>query len=97
MRETIHRQRVDTASSICRSPRGVRGAIMDSRPPARRRASCQRAQSRRRRNERTAAEGIAVITLPRTTAGAVDIKSISLLPNVLASRPPRAGSKEACW
>lgn len=47
-------------------------------------------------NERTAAEGIAVVTVPDNRWGRVDIKSISLLPNVLAKQVARErGAKEA--
>ena len=47
-------------------------------------------------NERTAAEGIAVITLPDNRWERVDIKSVSLLPNVLAKQAAREqGAKEA--
>jgi D-alanine transaminase len=47
-------------------------------------------------NERTAAEGIAVITVPDNRWERVDIKSVSLLPNVLAKQAAREqGAKEA--
>ncbi|HWP27753.1 MAG TPA: D-amino-acid transaminase [Xanthobacteraceae bacterium] len=46
--------------------------------------------------ERAAAEGVAVITVPDNRWGRVDIKSISLLPNVLAKQAAReAGAREA--
>jgi D-alanine transaminase len=47
-------------------------------------------------NERIAAEGMAVITMPDNRWERVDIKSISLLPNVLAKQAAREqGAKEA--
>ena len=47
-------------------------------------------------NERAAAEGVAVITVPDNRWERVDIKSISLLPNVLAKQAAREqGAKEA--
>ena len=47
-------------------------------------------------NERAAAEGLAVITVPDNRWQRVDIKSISLLPNVLAKQAARErGAKEA--
>jgi D-alanine transaminase len=47
-------------------------------------------------NERIAAEGIAVVTVPDNRWERVDIKSISLLPNVLAKQAAREqGAKEA--
>ncbi|HXF88362.1 MAG TPA: D-amino-acid transaminase [Xanthobacteraceae bacterium] len=46
--------------------------------------------------ERTAGEGVAVITVPDNRWARVDIKSISLLPNVLAKQAAReAGAREA--
>jgi len=47
-------------------------------------------------NERIAAEGVAVVTVPDNRWERVDIKSISLLPNVLAKQAARErGAKEA--
>ncbi len=47
-------------------------------------------------NERLAGEGIAVITVPDNRWQRVDIKSVSLLPNVLAKQAAREqGAKEA--
>src|SRR4029450_2064672 len=47
-------------------------------------------------SERTAADGVAVITVPDNRWQRVDIKSISLLPNVLAKQAAREkGAKEA--
>ena len=47
-------------------------------------------------SEQAAADGIAVITMPDTRWARVDIKSISLLPNVLAKQAAREqGAKEA--
>src|SRR6266513_1350790 len=47
-------------------------------------------------NERIAAEGVAVITVPDNRWHRVDIESISLLPNVLAKQAARErGAKEA--
>jgi len=46
--------------------------------------------------ERLAAEGVAVITMPDSRWERVDIKSVSLLPNVLAKQVAReAGAREA--
>jgi D-alanine transaminase len=47
-------------------------------------------------NERTASEGIAVVTMPDNRWERVDIKSVALLPNVLAKQAARErGGKEA--
>jgi D-alanine transaminase len=48
------------------------------------------------KNEKAAAEGIGVITVPENRWDRVDIKSVALLPNVLAKQAAReAGAKEA--
>jgi D-alanine transaminase len=50
------------------------------------------------RNELMAGEGIAVITVPENRWPRVDIKSVSLLPNVLAKQAAReAGAREAWY
>jgi D-alanine transaminase len=49
------------------------------------------------RGERVAAEGISVITVPDNRWGRVDIKSISLLPNVLAKQAAREQGAREAW
>ena len=49
------------------------------------------------RAERVAADGIAVITVPDNRWGRVDIKSISLLPNVLAKQAAREKGAREAW
>jgi D-alanine transaminase len=48
-------------------------------------------------NERLAAQGIAVITVPDTRWARVDIKSVSLLPNVLAKQAAREQGAREAW
>ena len=48
-------------------------------------------------NEKIAAEGIAVITVPDERWARVDIKSISLLPNVLAKQAARDQGAREAW
>jgi len=48
-------------------------------------------------NERTAAEGIAIMTVPDNRWARVDIKSIALLPNVLAKQTARAKGAREAW
>jgi D-alanine transaminase len=48
-------------------------------------------------NERAAAEGVAVITLPDNRWERVDIKSVSLLPNVLAKQAAREQGANEAW
>jgi D-alanine transaminase len=49
------------------------------------------------RNQETAARGIAVITLPENRWPRVDIKSVSLLPNVLAKQAAREQGAYEAW
>lgn len=49
------------------------------------------------KNERLAADGIAVVTLPDNRWDRVDIKSISLLPNVLAKQAAREQGAREAW
>jgi D-alanine transaminase len=49
------------------------------------------------KNEQIAAEGIAVVTVPDNRWGRVDIKSISLLPNVLAKQAAREQGAREAW
>jgi D-alanine transaminase len=48
-------------------------------------------------SERTAADGVAVITVPDNRWQRVDIKSISLLPNVLAKQAARENGAKEAW
>lgn len=48
-------------------------------------------------NERIAADGIAVITVPDNRWQRVDIKSISLLPNVMAKQAARENGAKEAW
>jgi D-alanine transaminase len=48
-------------------------------------------------NERTAAEGIAVVTLPDNRWERVDIKAVALLPNVLAKQAAREQGAREAW
>ncbi len=49
------------------------------------------------RGERTAFDGISVITVPDNRWGRVDIKSVSLLPNVLAKQAAREQGAREAW
>ncbi len=51
----------------------------------------------RRQGERVAAEGIAVVTTPDIRWGRADIKSIALLPNVLAKQAAREQGAREAW
>lgn len=51
----------------------------------------------RERGEKTAGEGISVITVPENRWPRVDIKSVSLLPNVLAKQAAREQGAREAW
>ena len=87
-----------TASSTCRSPAAWRAATTPSRRPARRRASWSPpAQLDSAGTRRIAAEGVAVITVPENRWGRVDIKTVALLPNVLAKQAAREQGAREAW
>ena len=90
MRETIRRNRVRDGIVYLQVTRGVARRDHAFPPPGTRaERGRHRAQSRPRRQRADAAEGIAVITVPENRWPRVDIKSVSLLPNVLAKQAAR--------
>jgi D-alanine transaminase len=97
LRETVRRNRVRDGLVYLQITRGV--ARRDFQFPA---ASIKPSVVVTARNidegktERNAADGIAVVTVPDNRWERVDIKSVSLLPNVLAKEAARtAGAREA--
>lgn len=97
LRETVRRNRVRDGIVYLQITRGV--APRDHAFPSPNTRPCMVVTARNHdseRNEKTAGEGIAVITVPENRWPRVDIKSVSLLPNVLAKQAAReAGAKEA--
>ncbi len=97
LRETLRRNRVHDGIVYLQITRGV--ARRDHAFPAPDTAPSVVVTARNldaARNEAIAAEGIAVITVPDNRWPRVDIKSVALLPNVLASQAAREqGAKEA--
>jgi D-alanine transaminase len=97
LRETIRRNRVRDGIAYLQITRGV--ARRDHAFPPADTAPSIVVTARSldaARNEAIAAEGIAVITLPDNRWPRVDIKSVALLPNVLARQAAREqGAKEA--
>jgi D-alanine transaminase len=97
MRETVRRNRVRDGIVYLQITRGV--ARRDHAFPPASTVPSVVVTARNldlARNERTAADGIAVITVPDNRWERVDIKSVSLLPNVLAKEAAREqGAKEA--
>ncbi len=97
MGEVARRNRVHDGAVYLQISRGV--ARRDHPFPARPVAPAVVVTARhidRRANDARAAAGIAVITLPDTRWGRVDIKTVGLLPNVLAKQAAlEAGAKDA--
>jgi D-alanine transaminase len=97
LRETLRRNRVRDGIVYLQISRGV--ARRDHAFPAPDTAPSVVVTARNldaARNEAVAAEGIAVITVPDNRWARVDIKSVALLPNVLARQAAREqGAKEA--
>jgi D-alanine transaminase len=97
MRECLRRNRVREGIIYLQITRGVARRDHGFPPPGTRPSVVVTARTLDLAgNERIAAEGIAVITVPDNRWERVDIKSVSLLPNVLAKQAAREqGAKEA--
>jgi D-alanine transaminase len=97
MRECLRRNRVRDGIIYLQITRGVAQRDHGFPPPGTRPSVVVTARNLDFvGNERTAAQGIAIITVPDNRWERVDIKSISLLPNVLAKQAAREqGAKEA--
>jgi D-alanine transaminase len=98
MRETIRRNRVHNGIVYVQVTRGV--ARRDHAFPPAGTPSSIVVTARSldpAANERLAAEGIAVITVPDDRWSRVDIKTIALLPNVLAKQSARSQGAREAW
>jgi D-alanine transaminase len=97
MRECVRRNRVQHGIIYLQITRGVARRDHSFPPPGTKPSVVVTARNLDLAgNERTAAAGIAVITVPDNRWERVDIKSVSLLPNVLAKEAARGrGAKEA--
>ena len=97
LRETIARNRVSDGIVYVQITRGVARRDFPFPPAGIRPTVIVTARSSDiARLEQLAAEGVAVITMPDIRWGRVDIKSVALLPNVLAKQAAReAGAREA--
>jgi D-alanine transaminase len=98
MRETIHRNRVRDGIVYLQVTRGVARRDHAFPPPGTQPSVVVTARNLdMARNERAAAAGVAVITVPDNRWERVDIKSISLLPNVLAKQAAREQGAGEAW
>ena len=98
MRETVRRNRVRDGLIYLQVTRGV--ARRDHAFPPQGTPPSLVVTARRldfEANEKLAADGVAVITVPEDRWARVDIKSISLLPNVLAKQAAREQGAREAW
>lgn len=98
MRETIRRNRVHDGIVYLQITRGVARRDHAFPPPGTQPSIVVTARNLdMARSERAAAQGVAVVTLPDNRWERVDIKSISLLPNVLAKQAAREQGAGEAW
>ena len=98
MRETIRRNRVHDGIVYLHITRGVARRDHAFPPPGTQPSIVVTARNLdMARSERAAAAGVAVVTLPDNRWERVDIKSISLLPNVLAKQAAREQGAGEAW
>src|SRR5471032_1699356 len=97
LRETVRRNRVRDGVVYLQVTRGVARRDHAFPAPDTKPAIVVTARNHdSEKNEKVAAEGIGVITVPENRWDRVDIKTVALLPNVLAKQAAReAGAKEA--
>jgi len=98
MHETVRRNRVSDGIVYVQVTRGVARRDFPFPVPAAKPSVVVLARSSdRTRLEVMAREGIAVVTMPDIRWGRVDIKSIALLPNVLAKQAAREAGAWEAW
>jgi D-alanine transaminase len=97
MRETVRRNRVRDGIVYVQITRGAARRDFPFPPAGTKPTVIVTARSNdTARLDQLAAEGVSVITMPDIRWGRVDIKSVALLPNVLAKQAAReAGAREA--
>jgi D-alanine transaminase len=98
MREVVRRNRVHWGIVYLQITRGVARRDHAFPPPGTRPAIVVTARNMDFANaEKLAAEGVAVISVPENRWDRVDIKSVSLLPNVLAKQTAREQGAREAW
>lgn len=98
LRETVRRNRVQHGLVYLQVTRGVaRRDFLFPAPETRPSVIVTARNLDRVKQERSAADGIAVVTVPDNRWERVDIKSVSLLPNVLAKEAARAAGGREAW
>src|SRR5215831_1635765 len=98
LRETIRRNRVRDGIVYVQVTRGVARRDFPFPTPETRPSLVVTARNGDlQRLEQMAAEGVAVVTVPDIRWGRVDIKSVALLPNVLAKQAAREQGAREAW
>ncbi len=98
LRETIRRNRVFDGIVYLQVTRGVARRDHVFPPPSTLPSVVVTARSGdRTKGDRQAEEGVAVITLPDNRWARVDIKTVGLLPNVMAKEAARAAGAREAW
>jgi D-alanine transaminase len=98
MHETVRRNRVRNGIVYLQATRGVARRDHGFPPPQTTPSLVVTARNLNRANgEREAREGVSVITVPDQRWARVDIKSVSLLPNVLAKQAAREQGAREAW
>jgi D-alanine transaminase len=98
LRETVRRNRVQDGIVYLQVTRGVARRDFPFPPQGTRPSLVVTARSNDlARLEQTAADGIAVVTVPDIRWKRVDIKSVSLLPNVLAKQAAHDQGAREAW
>jgi D-alanine transaminase len=98
LRETVRRNRVREGIVYVQVTRGVAPRDFPFPPNGTQPSLVVTARSTDpARLEKTAAEGIAVVTVPDIRWSRVDIKSVALLPNVLAKQAARDQGAREAW
>ncbi len=98
LRETIRRNRVRDGIVYVQVTRGVARRDFSFPTPQTKPSLVVTARSNDlERLELTAAQGISVVTVPDIRWGRVDIKSVALLPNVLAKQAAREQGAREAW
>ena len=97
MRETIARNRVHDGIVYVQITRGVARRDFAFPPGVKPSLVITARHNDPVKLEQLAAEGVAVVTVPDIRWGRVDIKSVSLLPNVLAKQAAREKGAREAW
>jgi D-alanine transaminase len=97
MRETVRRNRVRDGIVYVQITRGVAKRDFPFPPDIKPTVIVTARGTDVARLEQFAAEGVAVVTMPDIRWGRVDIKSVALLPNVLAKQAAREQGAREAW